>query len=167
MIKMKYLIFIFFGVCAASTSTFALQKKKESHCIDSEKTIFSCIAGKKIISVCEGERNELQYRFGPQDKPEIIFPEKPSNNQFAKKGLSMMSGGGGSFIRFKNGSTNYVVYDVSSSRNSEYAGVIVEKNKKTIADVKCTDISVANIDRTDFNYLEEAEDQNTFDYPIR
>src|SRR5262245_1524391 len=101
----------------ATPSVMALTLKVTSHCTPEEKVIFSCAAtNAKVISLCSSSPltssdGYLQYRFGPADRPELVYPatrEHPSKNfQF---GTLIYSGGGGEFLKFRNGEYTYIVF---------------------------------------------------------
>lgn len=86
-------------------------------CQPAEITVFSCGAGKKVISVCASkdatsDRGYLQYRFGTPKHVELAVPADHSTppSKSAIAGNLMFSGGGGAYLRFKTGEYEYVVY---------------------------------------------------------
>jgi hypothetical protein len=51
-----------------------------SLCSPSEITYFACQTNtKKVISICGGKSNSLQYRFGKRDAVELQFPQEAKN----------------------------------------------------------------------------------------
>jgi hypothetical protein len=124
--------------------------KIASHCTASETIVFSCVAGSKVISVCAAKGTTantgyLQYRFGKTGaKPELSLPAAKTLPGKAATGESLpFAGGGGSWLRFRNGANAYVVYTGIGrwGKNGEAAekeGVVVELHGKQIANVKCS-----------------------------
>ena len=65
----------------------------ETRCSEQEQTVFSCSLGKKIVSVCAAKdisptNGYVQYRFGPKNAPELIFPTstESTNRSFMRSG---------------------------------------------------------------------------------
>lgn len=120
-----------------------------SHCTSMETNIFSCTTGARMVSVCASKAvsptsGYVQYRFGKPGEPlEMTLPESHVPPPKAAYGANVaFSGGGGSWMRFRNGPTSYVVYSGigrwgKGGGTAEKAGVVVEKNGKQAANVKC------------------------------
>ena len=112
-------------------------------CSGQEAAVFSCTAGKKIISVCASKdlsrsSGYLQYRFGPKGAPEIQVPEAREHPEpSVKSGTLMLSGGGGAWLRFIKGEYGYVVYTATGKGWGTKEGVAVEKAVKLAANIKC------------------------------
>src|ERR1700683_2916905 len=102
-------------------------------CLANEDTIFSCRAGKKVISVCASkdltaEHGYLQYRFGAPAKVELTIPGDqpgPPNTSAGSRTL-VFSGGGGAYLRFKSGDYDYVVYTAIGRGWGVKDGVAIE-----------------------------------------
>ncbi len=121
-----------------------------SFCTSQEVVVFSCRAGSKMVSVCGStgatkSSGYLQYRFGkPSDPLELVLPEsRVPANQAATGQNEPFAGGGGSWLRFSNGATSYVVYEGigrwgPKGETREKAGVAVERGGKLVANVKCS-----------------------------
>jgi len=123
-----------------------------SLCESAEEILFSCHAGKKIISICASkdlarDRGYLQYRFGLPAKIELSVPADrsvpPASSVTA--GDLMFSGGGGSYLRFKAAGYEYVVYTAVGKGWGEKDGVAVERDGKRLSHVSCTDEPVSEL----------------------
>ncbi len=141
------------GASAAATSPAAtVAKGQTSFCTSEEAVIFACSTGSKLVSVCEAKtatrtRGHLQYRFGKPNSNEpleLMLPEDfvPANK--AATGEFMpFAGGAGSWLRFNKGAFSYVVYSGvgrwgPKGESKEKSGVVVERNGKTVASLKCS-----------------------------
>lgn len=132
--------------------SFAFSETNQTHCTSGEIIYFSCSAGKKLISVC-GSKNlsansgYLQYRFGPAGKTEITLP--PTKDIPAKNFIYSNSTGtmmGSASLSIKSGRFRYDIYEQYSIRGGEDAqGVMVFRDQKEVADVKCKVTSVSEI----------------------
>ena len=121
-----------------------------SHCTALESTVFACDAGSKSISVCASSSLAngsayLEYRFGKLgDAPELTLPATRVPPAQAATGENVaFSGGGGAWLRFRNGATAYVVYGGigrwgPDGATAEKQGVVVEREGRQIAHVPCT-----------------------------
>lgn len=159
---------IFVAFLSIFTSVaYAQQPITNSHCSASEKNIFSCSTDKKVISICATSTGDLQYRFGAITKPEMVFPNIPKQNNLISRGNTMFSGGGSSFVRFKNGKIAYVVYSALSGKYGEWAGVAVEKDEKVIANIKCKNVSKDELEGHYVQFLKEDPNHDMFDLPVR
>jgi hypothetical protein len=116
----------------------------KSHCAPKEKVIFSCAtANAKIISLCSSStltssEGYLQYRFGPAGKPELVYPatrEHPS--EYFQFGNLLYAGGGGEFLRFKNGEYTYTLFSAVIKGEGDQVGVVVNKSGEQIAYLPC------------------------------
>ena len=119
----------------------------ESHCAISEKTVFNCKAGKKIISVCS-VGGEPQYRFGRLGSPELRLPKTPGEAGLVSYGTIMLVGGGGDYLRFVNAKTEYVVYSASIKGGADKEGVAVEKDGKRLANAACSSPATSELGQT-------------------
>ncbi|TAN68143.1 MAG: hypothetical protein EPN17_09910 [Methylobacter sp.] len=145
----------------------------ESYCSEQEQTVFSCSLGKKIVSVCASKdisptSGYLQYRFGKQNAPELIFPaltNAPSQRSGIQARSLMFSGGGGAYLRFINGNYNYIVYTAIGKGWGTKDGVSVEKDGKLIANLKCSDVPVSILGEDFFSRAGLSADQDEFMLP--
>jgi hypothetical protein len=142
-------------------STPAFCQEGPSLCTRAEKPVFSCSTGKKIISVCQ-VRDGLQYRFGPAAKPELVWPDNISRTDLIRQGSLLFASGGGTYLRFTHGQTDYVVYS-ASGRGWEAQGVAVERQGKLIANIKCKQLPSPDFDIDLLQALKK--DDKDFDIP--
>lgn len=149
-----------------SSSTFAAN----SLCTAQEKIIFNCSTGSKLISVCASpdlaeKTGYLQYRFGPQGKPELAIPDFKTT---PKKGIHTKtigySGGGAAYIRFMNGDTGYVVY-TGEGKGWKKNGVAVENKGKFVRFVSCKKAVTSELGPDLFEKSGLPEDPNEFELP--
>jgi len=115
----------------------------DSHCTKSEATVFACTAGKKLISVCAAA-GALQYRFGPKGAPELSWPDNSAQKNLVVHGSIMLAGGGGDYLRFTKGKTDYIVYS-ASTKSVDKEGVVVEQGGKMLANVACTQAAATDL----------------------
>ncbi len=86
-------------------------------CKADEQVVFGCNSKDKIISLCassdvSASKGYLQYRFGKLDSIELAYPEQqepPKGNFWYSS--EPYSGGYSDRVRFKNGTTQYVVFE--------------------------------------------------------
>lgn len=115
----------------------------ESLCLADEAVIFSCHIRKKIVSVCASKdlsatAGYMQYRFGPKDAPEIVYPQsKEHPRHHTEAGVLTFAGGGGAYLRFKKEQYGYVVYTATGRGWGKKAGLVVEKNNKLLSNLRC------------------------------
>ena len=140
----------------------------ESHCVPPETVVFSCPIGKKIVSVCAAPGlkpgGALHYRFGPSGAPEMRLPSGASAAQPEARTL-MYSGGGGAYLRFRNGAISYVVYTATGKGWGNKAGVAVEKNGKLSASLKCREVPQSELGPELFQQAGLAQDAVEFELP--
>lgn len=145
----------------------------ESHCHPHEQIIFSCSLGKKTVSVCasndfSANNGYLQYRFGQQNTPELVFPvltESAPVSQFVRARNLMFAGGGGGYLRFINGSHHYIVYTAIGKGWGAKDGVAVEKNDQLIVNLECRDVPITKLSEAFFTRAGLPIDQNEFLIP--
>jgi hypothetical protein len=121
----KLFIFIFILFFAASFSVNA-----ENLCVSTEKTVFSfATESKKIISICKSVNGSyLTYRFGTLNKIELQFPRKLDSTSWRQFEFSGMGRSGGKInagfgdysIMFKNGKSEYTVFQEWSDEDGTY-----------------------------------------------
>lgn len=115
----------------------------DDSCID---PLFSCETARgKFIQICSVEEeagrrwSQIQYRFGPIEKPELVYPADSSKggsllffSHESKKGMYEVT------VRFTNGNYTYRVYSVADDKGDGAAGVTVSDNKgKLLSTVSC------------------------------
>ena len=99
-------------------------------CTKGESSAFTCqTKNKKIISVCIGAENIVEYRYGKPGASEISVEAVAFGN-------NMYSGGALSYARAPNGAVEYIVY-TGSGKGWISAGVAVEKQGRQISVVPC------------------------------
>jgi hypothetical protein len=130
-----------------------------SFCTSQETVVFSCRTGAKMVSVCASRpagptRGYLQYRFGKPDSSEpleMILPESQLPPPRVAAGENVpFSGGGGSWLRFPRAPLAYTVYSGigkwgPKGEVREKAGVVVERQGKQIANLKCTGKAIGEL----------------------
>jgi hypothetical protein len=141
-------------------------------CLTNEDNIFSCTAGKKVISVCASkdltaDHGYLQYRFGLPNKVELTVPADrsvhPANSAVSR--TLTFSGGGGAYLRFKAGDFDYVVYTAIGKGWGTKDGVAIEKNGKPLTHISCKDVPVSEMGVDFFTKAGLKEDTIDFDLP--
>ena len=132
-------------------NTKAPAQAQGSWCTAGETVVYSCKTGAKTVSVCASagaskQKGTLQYRFGktgPGEAAEVALPVGEVVPQQAATGASVpFAGGGGSWLRFRKGEFSYVVYSGiglwgPKGEIQEKQGVVVERNGKSIAHLRC------------------------------
>jgi hypothetical protein len=121
----------------------ATAAQAQSLCAASEKSLFSCEIGKKILSVCASKdlaenKGTLQYRFGTPEKLDLAYPEKADHPKKHFTGNRLYSSAENSLIlelEFKRGTTRYTVF-TQELRGKKSAGVTVNVNGKD-TELKC------------------------------
>ena len=138
------------GAAAAPAAPAPSASRQASFCTSQEFIVFACPVGSKLVSVCasrdlNARSGYMQYRFGKPGEPlEMTLPEGFVHPSRATTGESVpFSGGGGSWLRFRNGPVSYVMYTGigrwgPGGRTAEKQGVVVEKGGKRIASLKCS-----------------------------
>lgn len=132
----------FAALAGCTLSVFmATAAQAQSLCAASEKSLFSCEIGKKILSVCASKdlaenKGTLQYRFGTPEKLDLAYPEKADHPKKHFTGNRLYSRVENSLIlEFKRGTTRYTVF-THELRGKKSAGVTVNINGKD-TELKC------------------------------
>ena len=108
-------------------------------CTASEKPLFSCPIGRKLVSVCAGSGKPV-YRFGAPGRVELTS----TNLSTASVGYS---GGGETQIAATNGAYRYIVYDRTvrtgfgedGLHHPEFdSGLIVRRGARTLSSRACS-----------------------------
>lgn len=117
-------------------------------CSGTEKVVFSCSTGKKVVSVCQTDASgAVQYRFGKQGStPDISLPENPVSREGVVRGTTSFSGGGGAYIAFTKGDTRYVVHDCVGQRGED-TGIDVERRGKKSISIQCVGLPTGNLEK--------------------
>lgn len=150
-----------------------------SFCTSEEIVVFACRAGGKMVSVCAAKaagpnRGYLQYRFGKPDSPEpleMILPESRLPPPKVATGENVpFSGGGGSWLRFAKAPLAYTVYSGigkwgAKGEIREKSGVVVERQGKAIATLKCTSKPIGELGPDWFERMGITANEQDFDFP--
>jgi hypothetical protein len=150
-----------------------------SFCTSEETVVFACVAGAKMVSVCASKpagpnRGYLQYRFGKPDSSEpleMILPESHLPPSKVATGENVpFSGGGGSWLRFAKAPLAYTVYSGigkwgPKGEIREKGGVVVERQGKAIATVKCTSKPGGELGPYWFEQMGITANGQDFDFP--
>ncbi|HEY6093657.1 MAG TPA: hypothetical protein VIU93_01770 [Gallionellaceae bacterium] len=159
----------------AAWSPVSLASQASTHCSKQEQVVFSCHAGKKILSLCmskpvAGQGGYLQYRFGALGRPELIFPKalQPGAENFFYSTAGYSAGGEGR-VRFSIGTYDYVLYSKITSgpprkggsrEKYQSAGMVIRNNKKQIGSLQCAEKN------SDFDFPDGYLNEESFDYDI-
>lgn len=134
---------------AAPAAKPAASASAGSHCSTGEVEVFACRTGDKAVSVCasrdfSAKGGYAQYRFGKLgETPEMLLPARQEHpGRTASGEAAAYAGGGGAWLRFTNGAVAYVVYSGvgrwgPKGETEQRAGVVVERNGKRTANVRC------------------------------
>jgi hypothetical protein len=133
---MRYLLLL--------TFLATLPAHAEGLCHDGESALFQCATKKlKWISVCTGPVG-VRYRFGKKGAEELSLPAASYN-------LLTYSGGGGAYVRFPSGTTDYIVFSRFVKGSGDSSGVLIRfGGKKKAVQVRC-----AKQTELDFSSLEK------------
>ena len=133
--------------CAAALPGVALAAGatpgRASLCATQEKVVFSCMAGRKIVSICASTSfpaagSTLQYRFGSKAAPELALPQDGASRQGVTTGGISYSRGGGAYLAFVRGPFRYVVYsEIMNSGADEKQGLVVTKGSELVSEQTC------------------------------
>ncbi len=114
-----------------------------AQCEPGEEQLFACSTGTKRVAVCASQdwsaaTGYVQYRYGAPHKAEMVLPAQaqvPAAS--ALSGVLALSGGGGAWLRFRSGYTEYVVYTAVSSSWGERSGIVVERGRARLRAIAC------------------------------
>jgi hypothetical protein len=139
---------------SAAISCFLLtahaEPTKPSLCNANEEVLFTCMSGRtKVVSVCASPdatamSGRLSYRFGRLGSaPSLTYPTKLIPPQEAFKFAQDCSAKGCTEqLAFSVGEFRYTVYSEhygGFAEPSQDAGVVVERDGREVADIRCTD----------------------------
>lgn len=147
--------------------------KPPTLCQPGEKIVFTCGVQSKILSVCASSNfstraGTVQYRFGPQEQPELLFPNPPkSPNGVFWASSTLYSGGSESRIRMKNGDYDFLMFDAiirtgfgAGGNKPEFtSGVVVKKKGKVASTRLCTTRADMNSELTQALPQEDFDDE--------
>lgn len=153
--------------------------KHVSHCTATEKVVFACRTGTKLVSVCADpasgpKTGYMQYRFGKPDSRETLeinWPEHPLPASTISAGdTEAFSGGGAAWLRIRKGDYAYVVYSGigrwgPNGRTQTKEGVVVEHRAKVIASLKCAQPATSELGPEWFGKVGIQSRGETFDLP--
>jgi len=158
---------------AATSGVIAQALKVASHCAPGEKVVFSCATtNAKLISLCSSSTltpsdGYLQYRFGPGNKPELVYPATRGHpSKHFQFGSLFYSGGGGEFLKFSNGEYTYILFSALIKGEGDKAGVVVSKAGKRIAYLPCKGGTQVEMAPDDFEKIKIPRDPNEADFEI-
>lgn len=135
-----------------------------SLCEQDEQVVFSCSTGKKVVSLCASKEASkssgyLQYRFGAQNRIELIFPNTPKHpkGQFEATRLTPMMDNGTRAqlysVGFAVNKFNYAIESTSVGESTS-ATLNVLKDGKSLAQLTCLDSTIQHSDFRFFDVLE-------------
>lgn len=141
-------------------SSAAPPPQSVSLCTETERSLYACTMGKKLLSICASNdlsksAGYLQYRFGRIDHLELQYPIE----KLHPRGLFSLSFAGGgakaSFARlqFFNFGHKYTVIVYSSAGDDWAYGVEIKGPTGGARYLSCAEIPVAN---SNFPYLQRA-----------
>ena len=124
---------------------------QKSFCTPQETVVFSCRTGEKMVSACASQdagrsQGYLQYRFGKPDSTEALEMSLPAGKLIPSKAATgnteSFAGGGGAWLRFRNGQISYTLYTGvgkwgPKGATQEKQGIAVERGGKLVASLKC------------------------------
>lgn len=136
----------------ADDAPSAARADEPTFCSADETVVFACRTGSKLVSVCASpdataDSGHVHYRFGkPGAAPpyELSLPRTATPPARTATGEAMpFSGGGGSWLRFRNGQHAYVVYTGigrwgPQGETIEKQGLVVEHKGDVIANLPCS-----------------------------
>jgi hypothetical protein len=125
-----------------------------SLCAAGEKVVFSCsVPNGKVVSLCASpdlsrDTGYLQYRFGRDtDSVEMQFPHSTHRADGTFKYLQeYFAKGGTTALSFWVGPFRYSVFRTTSAFGFNGAGIIVSKERKRVAYMRCDDRTIVTDD---------------------
>jgi hypothetical protein len=176
------------AVLAVAIVTATAPAQASNGCSPGEDPVFWCPAGRQKISVCAksepGQPRSLTYRYGQQtatafsiaavtdgDQQSTTLPTAAKASGTASGTASvtartlMFSGGGGAYLRFTTGATDYVVFSAIGKGWGNKRGVAVVQGGKTTHFRRCTGQAASTLGPSLFERMGIAEDQQEFVLP--
>ena len=143
----------------------------DAGCLPPERTLFSCNTGNKTVAVCGSpglstSSGSLQYRFGSPSAGGLSYPPTGADwRKLTRAGTLIFSGGGGAFLAFDNTPFRYIVYTAVGRGWGSKAGVVVEKDRKSIASLACKGEVMSELGPDLFSTAGIAESDESFELP--
>jgi hypothetical protein len=126
----------FFAIIMASLGTFAISAPL-TNCTKDEKVVFSCSAGKKIISLCaaplKSHDDYLEYRFANGKTKFSYRADKFNPEHYFERSIVVGASSMSTLIWFKNGDYTYVLND--PIKGDPF--LTVRRSNKEIARIQC------------------------------
>ncbi|WP_282009154.1 hypothetical protein [Brevundimonas aveniformis] len=119
-----------------------LTRVSDGHCHADERTVYNCPFGDgRVVSVCAGP-DDIAYRFGPLDDPELELLRDPAGEGVHYSVERRRGEGRQSQIRFENGNYDYIVYASGGGRRGrrggpEESGVVVLHRGEVVNELQC------------------------------
>lgn len=142
-----------------------------THCLPTEQVVFRCELGAKRVAVCASADlaatgGQLQYRFGRPGAAELVHPAADADWRLVTTGnVLTFSGGGGAYLAFQRQTYRYVVFTAIGQGWGQRAGVVVERDGRRIAQLRCTSAPESLIGPDLFERAGIAADARGFDLP--
>lgn len=165
----------------AARLSFARQARNEqrSLCSDRETAVFACRVGPKLASVCVSkdaarDRGTLQLRVGIAGSRlplEIAAPADAMPPSRAASGENVaFSGGGGSWLRLREGDAAYVAYSGIGrwgphGETREKQGIVVERGGQVVSHLRCSERYETLPESDWFEAMGVAPAEGSFEFP--
>jgi hypothetical protein len=158
-----------FALCS-TLLVFSQVALADTHCTNTEKVVFSCSFGKKMVSICassdlSASAGYMQYRFGAKDKVELQYPQSQVHprGKFSVKRQTPVLGDGTraklTEVSFTQGDIKYIV-DSMDTGSTDKTTLDVERNGKQLASLVCNNASIVNKDFSYYEILDSFVDAN-------
>ena len=158
-----------FGLCLTLIA-FSQAALADTHCSNTEKVVFSCSFGKKMVSICassdlSASAGYMQYRFGAKDKVELQYPQTqlhPRGKFDVKRQTPVLDNGTRAKlteVSFVQGDFKYIV-DSMDTGSIDKTTLNVERNGKQLASLVCNNASIVNKDFSYYEILDSFVDVN-------
>jgi hypothetical protein len=142
----------------------------DTHCSNTEKVVFSCSFGKKMVSICassdlSASAGYMQYRFGAKDIVELQYPQTqihPRGKFDVKRQTPVLDNGTRAKlteVSFTQGDIKYIV-DSMDTGSTDKTTLDVERNGKQLASLVCNNASIVNKDFSYYEILDSFVDAN-------
>ena len=135
-------------------SSSNLQAK--SLCLKTEKTLFTCETGKKVISYCGQPNKFLEYRFGTPKRIELSYRVDANKNSNNKINHLLM---GNDMYFFKNKGHFYTL----SIPMQGLPNLQVKKNQQRVSTLECKTMGTWSGDSKFLNEVNQDDIQNLDD----
>jgi hypothetical protein len=167
------------GNAGAPAKAPAAAANQKSLCTAQETIVFSCRTGEKMVSACASpdagrSQGYLQYRYGKPEAAEAPEMALPANRTVPSKAATgstvSFSGGGGAWLRFRNGQTSYTLYTGvgkwgPKGATQEKQGIAVERGGKLVANLKCSARPASLLGPDWFDKVGLKDGGEDFDFP--